>query len=71
MKLTVVIEQDEDGIFVASIPALPGCHTQAMTLLEVEACVREAIDLSLEVLRERGETLEARHFVCAHSVEVA
>ena len=45
----VVIEQDEDGYFVASVPALRGCHTQAKSLDALMRRVREAIELCLEV----------------------
>ncbi len=47
----VLIERDGDGYFVASVPALPGCHTQAKTFLELMQRVREAIKLCLEVLK--------------------
>lgn len=52
----VVVEQDEAGYYVASVPALPGCHTQARSLDELMARIREAIALCLEseeVPRER------------------
>ena len=45
----VVVEQDEAGYYVASVPALPGCHTQAKSLDELMERVREAIALCLEV----------------------
>lgn len=45
----VVIERDEDGYYVASVPALPGCHTQARSLDELIERVEEAITLCLEV----------------------
>jgi predicted RNase H-like HicB family nuclease len=45
----VVIEMDEEGFYVASVPALPGCHTQAKSLDEVNRRIREAIELYLEV----------------------
>jgi predicted RNase H-like HicB family nuclease len=48
-EFTVVIEQDEDGIYVASVPELPGCHTQAETLDELIRRIKEAIELYLEV----------------------
>ncbi len=48
-EYTVVIEQDEDGIYVASVPELPGCHTQAKTLDELNRRIKEAIELYLEV----------------------
>ena len=48
-RFLVVIEQDEDGIYVASVPALRGCHTQARSLEELIPRIREAIALCLEV----------------------
>ncbi|HEY4493325.1 MAG TPA: type II toxin-antitoxin system HicB family antitoxin [Candidatus Paceibacterota bacterium] len=50
-QFKVVIRQDEDGFFVGSVPALPGCHTQAKTLPELRRRVREAISLCLEVAK--------------------
>lgn len=43
----VLIERDEDGVYVATAPALPGCHTQAKTLPELDERIREAIALCL------------------------
>jgi predicted RNase H-like HicB family nuclease len=45
----VVIERDKDGYYVASVPTLPGCHTQAESLDELERRIAEAIELHLEV----------------------
>jgi predicted RNase H-like HicB family nuclease len=45
----VVIERDEEGLYVASVPSLPGCHTQAPSLDELMNRVKEAIELCLEV----------------------
>ncbi len=45
----VLIEQDEDGILVGSVPALKGCHTQAKTLPVLLQRIKEAILLCLEV----------------------
>jgi len=58
-EFTVIIEQDEEGYFVASVPELHGCHTQARSLDELMKRVREAIELCLEVQAEEG-TLPAR-----------
>ena len=52
-RFTVVLERDEDGIYVASIPALPGCHTQGRSLDQAMRRMREAAELWLEVNRER------------------
>lgn len=49
LEFSVIIEKDEDGYFVASAPALRGCHTQAKSLDVLMKRVREAIDLCLEV----------------------
>ena len=48
-EFDVVIERDEDGFFVASVPALRGCHTQAKSLDVLMKRIREAIELCLEV----------------------
>lgn len=48
-EFNVVIEQDEDGYFVASVPSLRGCHTQAKSLDVLMERVKEAIALCLEV----------------------
>ena len=48
-EFNVVIERDADGYFVASVPALRGCHTQAKSLDVLMKRVREAIELCLEV----------------------
>ena len=54
-EFTVIIEQDEDGYYVASVPELRGCHTQAHSLDELVERVREAILLCLEVMAEDEE----------------
>ena len=48
-EFTVVIERDEDGYLIASVPALPGCHTQARSPEELRERIKEAIQLYLEV----------------------
>ena len=50
-QFKVVIERDEDGYFVASVPALPGCVTQAKTMPELTSRVRDAIRLCLQHAR--------------------
>ena len=50
-QFKVIIEQDEDGYFIASVPALPGCYTQAKTLLDLKKRIREAILLCLGVAK--------------------
>lgn len=57
MKYRVTIEQDEDGIFVAEVPSLPGCITQGGTRKEAIENVKEAIELYLESLEAHGEPI--------------
>ncbi len=58
-RFTVVIERDEDGMLVGTVPGLQGCHTQARSLDELLDRMREAIALCLEVQGEEpGPTLE-------------
>ena len=47
-EFDVVVEQEEAGHYVGSVPALPGCHTQARSLAELMDRIREAIALCLE-----------------------
>ncbi|MFH1098279.1 MAG: type II toxin-antitoxin system HicB family antitoxin [Candidatus Desantisbacteria bacterium] len=47
-NFTVLIEQDEDGYFVAVVPALKSCYTQAKNLEEIYPRIKEVIDLCLE-----------------------
>jgi predicted RNase H-like HicB family nuclease len=49
LKFSVVMERDKDGYYVASVPELPGCHTQSRTLDELMERIREAVELYLEV----------------------
>ena len=51
-EFNVVVERDEEGYYVASVPELPGCHTQARSLDKLMERIREAIELCLEVERE-------------------
>ena len=48
LQFKVIIEQDEDGWFVADVPELQGCHTQGKTLEQVRERIREVIKLVLE-----------------------
>jgi predicted RNase H-like HicB family nuclease len=67
-EFDVVIEQDEEGVYVASVPALPGCHTQAQSMDELLARVKEAIELFLEV--DNPEPPASLRFVGVQRLEV-
>ena len=55
MKYRVLIEQDEDGVFVAEVPSLPGCISQGQTRSEATANIKEAIALYLESLAAHND----------------
>ena len=55
MKYRVIIEQDEDGIFAAEVPSLPGCISQGATRADVLKNIQEAIEAYLESLKSHGE----------------
>jgi predicted RNase H-like HicB family nuclease len=62
-----VIERDADGLYVASVPQLPGCHTQARTLEELAERIQEAIELWLEA---EGQPQESLDFVGIQKIRV-
>jgi predicted RNase H-like HicB family nuclease len=55
MKYRVCIEQDEDGIFIATCPALPGCVSEGGTREEATANAKEAIERYLRSLNRHNE----------------
>ena len=63
----VIIERDEDGYLIGSVPVLPGCHTQARSLDELMERVREAIALWLQ---ENGQTAPQVDFVGVQRISV-
>jgi predicted RNase H-like HicB family nuclease len=58
-EFNVIIEQDSDGYYIASVPELRGCHSQAKTLDSLMKRIREAIELCLEV----EDIKETTHFI--------
>jgi len=68
-EFTVVIERDEEGWYVASVPELHGCHTQARTLDDLAERIKEAILLCLDVLGDQ-EINPALEFVGLQRVRV-
>ena len=66
-NFTILIEKDEDGIYVASVPALRGCHTQANTVEELLSRIKEAIELCIDV---ECEEVMQNEFIGVQQVEV-
>ncbi|MGO8733348.1 MAG: type II toxin-antitoxin system HicB family antitoxin [Terriglobia bacterium] len=54
MKLLITIYPDEDGVFIAECPSIPGCVSQGKTEEEAEGNIRDAIKECLEVRAENG-----------------
>ena len=67
-QFDVVIERDEAAFYVASVPQIPACHTQARSLDEITQRIREAIELCLDVEGTPEHTLE---FVGIQRVTIA
>ncbi len=61
MKYTVILQQEQDGGYVVSVPALPGCVSQGDSRSESLANIREAIELYLEDCREAGDPIPVEH----------
>ncbi len=57
MKYRVIIEKDEDGIYVARVPDLPGCATEGKNRKELMKNVKEAIQVYLEALKKQGDPI--------------
>ena len=66
-EFSVVVQRDEDGFYVAKVPELPGCHTQARSLDKLMERIREAIELCLEV---EGSTTSKTEFIGVQRVAV-
>ena len=66
LRFSVIVERDQDGIYVGSVPELPGCHTQARTVDELMERMREAIELYLDV----EEVEVGREFIGVQFLEV-
>ena len=64
-KFGVLVEKDEDGYYVASVPTLPGCHTQARSMDELLERIKEAIEAYLEAEKD----IEISEFIGVQVVE--
>ena len=62
MKFRIIVEPDEDGVFVATVPSLPGCVSQGGTREEALRNVREAIEGYVLALSDDGFRVPEEHF---------
>jgi predicted RNase H-like HicB family nuclease len=67
LDFTVIIEQDEDGLYIAIVPDIQGCHTQGKSIQEVLERIKEAIELCLEADKEEVKPMK---FVGIQQVQV-
>jgi predicted RNase H-like HicB family nuclease len=63
----VVVEKGEDGYYIASVVELPGCHTQAKELSDIDERVKEAITVYLEA---EGENVSIPEFVALKKIRI-
>jgi len=68
-RFEVLFERDEEGGFVASVPALPGCYSQGDTLKETKENIKEAIELYLETVAEQKKKIKS-NFVAMEEIVV-
>lgn len=69
-QFAIVVTQDEDGVYVADVPDLPGCHTQAKALSTLYKRIEEAIELYLEVEKSKKKAVVQHKFIGVQQVEV-
>ena len=69
-RFTVVIEEDEEGVLIGTVPALKGCYSYGNSLDELVANVREVIQAHLEMLKSRKEPLPEFRFSGIKEIEV-
>jgi len=70
-QFPVIITQDEEGMYFAKVPHLPGCHTQAKTLAVLHKRISEAIELALEVQKQKHKKIFQDTFVGVQQIQVS
>ena len=71
MDIKVVLEKDEDGYFIATVPSLPGCISQGKTEREAMKNIKEAIELHVKSLAEDGLPISGKKEIIEKLVSVA
>ena len=60
-RVQVIVEQDEDGVYVVEAPAVPGCYSQGRTFEEALANIQEVISMCLREMIEDGQPIDPSH----------
>ncbi len=68
LNFTVLIEQDEDGMYIVKVPDIPGCYTQGKTVEQAMERIKEAIQVCLEA--EEEEEILPLKFIGVQQLEV-
>ena len=66
----VLIEKDEDGVFIGTVPSLRGCYSYGKTLDELMANLKEAIEVHIEAFRSEEKELPVTRFTGVQEIEV-
>ncbi|MCB9808367.1 type II toxin-antitoxin system HicB family antitoxin [Candidatus Peribacteria bacterium] len=66
----VIITQDKSGMYIAHVPSLRGCHTQAKSLATLHKRLPEAIELCLEVEKSKKQPIPQTKFISLEQIEV-
>lgn len=69
-RFPVVITQDKGGMYVAHVPQLKGCHTQAKTLSVLHRRLQEVMELCMEVAKEKKQIIPHEKFIALEHVEI-
>ena len=66
----VLIEKDEDGVFIGTVPSLKGCYSYGKTLDELMANLKEAIEAHLEAFKSEEQELPVTRFAGIQEIEI-
>ena len=66
----MIVEQDEDGNYIGTVPDLRGCHSYGASMDELLANVKEAIEANLEALKMENKEIPINNFSGIHEIEV-
>ena len=69
-SFVVLIEKDEDGVFIGTVPSLKGCYSYGKTFDELMANLKEAIEAHLEAFGEEEKKLPATRFAGIQEIEI-
>lgn len=70
LNYRVIIEQDEDGVFVASVPSVQGCHSQGDTYEEALENIKDVLELCLEVAKETPNYNTSNDYTMPHFIGI-